>query len=50
LIKAKKKDIDLKILQKRFKETASFDVSEGRVNKNLGHFLRIVKEEGLNNG
>ncbi|MBU1147602.1 MAG: hypothetical protein KKD11_04550 [Candidatus Omnitrophica bacterium] len=50
LIKAKKKAIDLKILQKRFKETASFDVSEDRVNKNLGHFLRIVKEEGLKDG
>jgi len=43
LIKAKKKDIDLKLLEKRFRETASFDVSEDRVNKNLEHFLRIIK-------
>ena len=50
LIKAKHKDIDLKLLEKKFKETASFDVSEDRVNKNLEHFLRIVKGKGLNNG
>ena len=50
LIKAKKKDIDLKLLEKRFRETASFDVSEDRVNKNLEHFLRIIKKRGQDNG
>lgn len=50
LIKARKKDIDLKLLEKRFKETASFDVSEDRVKKNLEHFLRIIKERGQDNG
>lgn len=49
LIKSKKKDIDLKLLEKRFKETASFDVSEDKVNKNFAHFLKILKKEGLNN-
>ncbi|MDO8602221.1 MAG: hypothetical protein Q7O04_00010 [Candidatus Omnitrophota bacterium] len=45
LLRSKKSGIDVKYLEKRFKETASFDVSEDRVNKNLEHFLKIVKEE-----
>lgn len=44
LIKIKKKDIDLKLLERRFRQTASFDISEEKVNKNLEHFLRIIKE------
>ena len=47
LIKSKGSEIDLKRLQERFHQTASFDVSEERVNKNLEHFLRILKKEGL---
>ena len=31
-------------------QTSSFDVSEDRVNKNLEHFLRIFKKEGLIDG
>ncbi|MDP8230702.1 MAG: hypothetical protein P9L93_06335 [Candidatus Gorgyraea atricola] len=50
LIKAKQKDIDLKLLEQRFKETASYDISEDRVNKNLKHFLSTVKQKGLSNG
>lgn len=46
----KEKDVDLELLEKRFKETSSFDVSEDKVNKNLNHFLRIVKDERRNNG
>jgi hypothetical protein len=49
LVKNKKEDIDLKHLEARFKETASFDVSEDKVNKNLEHFLKILKKEGLIN-
>lgn len=49
LIKNKGKDIDLKLLEKRFRETASCDVSEERVDKNLEYFLKIVKE-GRKNG
>ena len=47
LIKNKKKDINLKRLKERFKETASFDVSEVGMNKNLEQFLKILKKEGL---
>ena len=50
LIKSKKEDIDLKHLEERFRETASFDISEDRVNKNFEHFLNILKKEGLFNG
>jgi hypothetical protein len=49
LVEDKKKDIDFKQLGKRFKKTASFDVSEDKVNKNFEHFLRILKKEGLTN-
>ena len=49
LLKNKKKDIDFKHLKKRFKETASFDVSEAKVNRNFEHFLKILKKEGLGN-
>jgi len=44
LVKMKGMEIELKLLEERFRETASFDVSESRVNKNLEHFLRIVKK------
>lgn len=49
LIKNKKKDIDFKQLEVRFKETARFDVSEDKVNKNFEHFLKILKKESLIN-
>lgn len=49
LVRYKSKDIDLKQLEKRFKETASFDVSEDKANKNFEHFLKILKKEGLLN-
>ena len=47
LMRQKKDDIKLDVLIKRFKQTASFDVSEDKVNKNLEHFLKILKKEGL---
>ena len=47
LVRARKKEIDIEILKKRFAKTASFDVSEERVNKNLAHFLDKLKKEGL---
>lgn len=50
LIKAKKEDIKFKKLEKRFRETASYDISEDKVNKNLAIFLRLLKKEGLANG
>lgn len=47
LIKAKEKEINIKILRKRYQETASFEISEEKVNKNLVYFLSILKREGL---
>jgi len=44
LLKNKKSEIDIKYLEKRFKETASFDVSEDKLNKNLEYFLKTFKE------
>ena len=47
LMKAKKADMDIKRLIERFRETASFDISEEKVNKNLDHFLNLLKKEGF---
>ena len=45
LVKTKKEEIDLEVLKSRFLEPSSHDVSEERMNKNLEHFLRILKYE-----
>lgn len=50
LVKTKKKNIDLKHFEERFRKTASFDISEDKVNKNLEHFLNVLKKEGLTDG
>ena len=50
LIRSKSKDIDFNRLKQRFKETASFDVSNDIVNKNFSHFLKVLGREGLING
>ena len=47
LIRHRGQNIDIALLIKRFKETASFDISESKVIKNLEHFLKIIKKEGL---
>ena len=47
LIKAKRAEIDIGTLSRRFKETASYDVSEDRVRNNLEHFMRLLKKEGF---
>ena len=47
LIRAKKKEINIRVLKGRFHQTASFDVSEEKVNKNFAHFLSILKKEQL---
>jgi len=47
LLRAKGKEIDFKFLEKRFRETASFDVSEDKINRNFDHFLKILREEGV---
>lgn len=47
LMKSIRKEIYIKRLEERFRETASFDVSEDKVNKNLERFLKVLKEKGL---
>jgi len=47
LVKNKRQGIDMNLLEKRFRETASFDVSEDKVNNNWKHFLKMIKKEGL---
>lgn len=47
LIKGKRGKIYLKRLEDRFRETASYDVSEDKVNTNLDNFLKTLKREGL---
>jgi len=44
LMKAKREEIDIGRLVLRFKKTASYDVSEDRVNNNLAHFMRLLKK------
>jgi hypothetical protein len=47
LMRLKGSEIDFKRLEERFRQTASFDVSEDKVNKNFQHFLNLFKKEGL---
>lgn len=47
LIKIRRQEIDIDRFIRRFKETASYNVSEEKVNKNLSHFLKILAKEGL---
>jgi hypothetical protein len=47
LLKSKNNEIDFVKLEKRFLETASYDVSEKTMIKNWEHFLRLAKKEGL---
>jgi hypothetical protein len=47
LIKDKKEKIDINKLEKRFQNTASFDVSEEKLYINLSFFLILLKKEGL---
>jgi len=44
-MESKRSEIDLAKLEKRFRETASYDVSEESIIKNWGHFLRLIKKE-----
>jgi hypothetical protein len=47
LIKAKKREINIDNLISRFRATASHDISEDKVNKNLDYFLRHARKEGV---
>lgn len=50
LYRSRVKEIDFNSLKQRFRETASFDVSEIKVNKNFDRFASLLKKEGLYNG
>ncbi len=45
LLKSKRNEIDMAKLEKRFKETASYDVAEQSVFQNWEHFLKLVAKE-----
>jgi len=47
LIRAKRKEISIERLTERFNETASYDVSEVIVQKNLEHFKKLIEKERL---
>lgn len=47
LIKSRRKELDFKRLETRFRETAAFDISEDRVNKHFDSFVNVLKKEGL---
>ena len=47
LLKSRKSEIDFVKLNKRFLETASYDISEEKMIKNWEHFLKLAKKEGL---
>ncbi|MFH1996732.1 MAG: DUF6036 family nucleotidyltransferase [Candidatus Omnitrophota bacterium] len=46
LLKNKKREIDIKKLIARFEETASYNVSEDTLIKNLEHFIKLIKKKG----
>lgn len=46
LAQARGQEIDLERLEARFRETASLDIAEQKMLKNLDHFLRIVRKGG----
>ncbi len=47
LVSAKQNQIKLEKLRNRYLQTASFDVSEKRVVKNLNYFIKILKEKKI---
>ncbi len=48
LMRHKENDIDSQVFERRFRATASYDISEERVLKNLVYFLRLTKERNSN--
>ena len=47
LVRAKRKEIDIGKLTEHFNETASYDISEDKVRKNLEHFKKLIEKENL---
>jgi hypothetical protein len=48
LLRNKKNEIDMAIFDKRFRETAKYDISEERVLKNFDYFMVVLGNERLN--
>ena len=46
LMRRRNDEIDINLLTSRFKETASFDVSEERVSNNLSYFISLISKTG----
>lgn len=47
LVRAKAGEIDIKVLNERYKETASYDISQERILGHWEHFDRILKRENI---
>ena len=47
LVKSRRKELDFKRLETRFRETAAFDISEDRINKHFDSFVNVLRKEGL---
>ncbi|MEW6079741.1 MAG: hypothetical protein AB1724_18185 [Thermodesulfobacteriota bacterium] len=47
LVKARKGKMDIKRLERHFRETAGYDISEGRITRHLERFISILKDEKL---
>ncbi len=47
LLKSRRAEIDFRRLVSRFRETAAFDISEDRVNKQFDSFINMAKKERL---
>lgn len=50
LMKSKCSEIDIERLKTRFRETASYEISEDKVVHNLDQFIEIIVKEGLVDG
>jgi len=48
LMKHKREEIDIRVFEQRFRTTASFDISEERVLKNLAYLLRLIEKRDSN--
>jgi hypothetical protein len=48
LMLQKENEIDIQIFEQRFRETASYDISEKKVIKNMDYFLSLIKKRYSN--
>lgn len=47
LVKARKNKIDIKRIERHFKDLAVYDTSEDRITKNLEDFLDLLQKEKI---